>query len=217
MQYKVKMKLSNQASAVLLVLAAPLTSNASCVQEKVDNWVALNNTLYQDLTCNCTMGSDAYKAAAAACSSEIDKYTAAAEASCQLEKEYDSPQNYGDWWLQVSVILFSYNTTNQTTHSYDSLWRQVVQPYKFMSAPDTNGAPFLDGKYDLATMFGSTGVFTVLDPMGYPTPEVYKNFCFANMYTGQKLDEEPISLFPTWTLPAGKITYVSVVVHIACT
>lgn len=74
-----------------------------------------------------------------------------------------------------------------------------------MSAPDTNGAPFLDGKYDLATMFGSTSVFTVLDPMGYPTPEEYKKLCFANVYTGQKLDEVPLSLFPTWTLPAGKI------------
>jgi len=94
---------------------------------------------------------------------------------------------------------------------YDSLWRQVVQPYKFMSAPDTNGAPFLDGKYDLATMFGSTGVFTILDPFGYPTPEVYKKFCFANLYTGQKLDEEPFSLWPTWTLPAGKILNISVV------
>lgn len=99
------MKLSNQALAAL-VLAAPLTSNskASCVQEKVDDWVASNNTFYQDLTCNCTMGSDAYKAAAAACSSEIDKYTAAAEESCQLEKEYDSPQNYGDRWLQVMFV-----------------------------------------------------------------------------------------------------------------
>lgn len=106
------MKLSNQALAAL-VLTAPLTSKASCVQEKVDDWVASNNTLYQDLTCNCTMGSDAYKTAAAACSSEIDKYTAAAEESCQLEKEYDSPQNYGDRWLQVMFVcmclLFSYN------------------------------------------------------------------------------------------------------------
>ena len=99
------MKLSNQTLAVL-VLAAPLTANASCVQEKVDDWVASNNTLYQDLTCNCTMGSDSYKAAAAACSSEIDKYTAAAEESCQLEKEYDSPQNYGDRWLQVMFATF---------------------------------------------------------------------------------------------------------------
>ena len=74
-----------------------------------------------------------------------------------------------------------------------------------MSAPDTNGAAFLDGKYDLGTMFGSSGIFTVLDPFGYPTPEVYKKFCFANLYTGQKLDEEPFSLWPTWTLPAGKI------------
>ena len=101
------MKLSNQALAAL-VLAAPLTSKAaSCVQEKVDDWVASksNNTLYQDLTCNCTMGSDAYKTAAAACSSEIDKYTAAAEESCQLEKEFDSPQNYGDRWLQVSLRM----------------------------------------------------------------------------------------------------------------
>ena len=98
------MKLSNQALAVL-ALAAPLTCNASCVQEKVDDWVASNNTLYQDLTCDCLQGSDAYKAAAAACSSEIDKYTAAAEESCQLEKEYDSPQNYGDRWLQVCMCM----------------------------------------------------------------------------------------------------------------
>lgn len=96
------MKLSNQALAVL-VLAAPLTK-ASCVQEKVDDWVASNNTLYQDLT--ATMGSDTYKEAAAACSSEMDKYTAAAEASCQLEKEFDTPQNYGDRWLQVNMSSY---------------------------------------------------------------------------------------------------------------
>ena len=107
------MKLSNQALAAL-VLVAPLTSTASCVQEKVDDWVASNNTLYQDLTCNCTMGSDAYKTAAAACSSEIDKYTAAAEESCQLEKEFDSPQNYGDRWLQVCMchLIFNLDTNH---------------------------------------------------------------------------------------------------------
>ena len=118
------MKLSNQTLAVL-VLAAPLTAtNASCVQEKVDDWVASNNTLYQDLTCDCLQGSDAYKAAAAACSSEIDKYTAAAEESCQLEKEFDSPLNYGDRWLQVMfafVVSSCYNTSNHMSHSYDSL------------------------------------------------------------------------------------------------
>lgn len=141
------MKISIQALTAIVVCNALSSDASSCVQDKVNEWVASNTTLYQDFV--ATMETNAFKAAAAACTSEIDAYTAAAEASCQLEMEYDSPQNYGDRWLQVIPLQIA------------------------MNAPSTNGALYLDGKYDLASMFAPTGVFTVLDPIGYPTPEQY--------------------------------------------
>jgi len=106
-----------------------------------------------------TMLFPQFQIASDACQAEIQAYTDAAEVSCKLNKELGI-WNYGDFWLNT------------------------VFPSAAQNGGSTNGAPYNDGAYDMATIFGGNLNFTVLDPLNIPTVEEFTNICFADCYTG---------------------------------
>ena len=119
--------------------------------------LAADTMLKQGL--DATMLFPQYQVAADACQAEIEAYNDAAEVTCKMNKELGI-WDYGDFWA-------------------NTVWPSMAQ-----NAPSTNGAPYNDGAYDLATMFGGNANFTILDPLNIPTVEEFTNVCFADCYTG---------------------------------
>ena len=102
----------------------------------MDDWIASNTTLQKFL--ENIMTTDLYRVISDRCRDEIEAYTQAAENSCRLEKEYDSPWSYGNFWINMST------------------------EYKIMNDGSDNGAFILDGAYELASILYATRNYTVL-------------------------------------------------------
>ena len=130
-------------------------SAGECTDPKMEVWLAADDVYKQGL--DAVMLYPQYQLAAEACADEIQAYNDATEASCKKTKEIGI-WNYGDYWL-------------------GTIWPAMAQ-----SLPLTNGAPYNDGAYDLATMFGGSANFTVLEPGNLPTLEQFVSFCIADCY-----------------------------------
>lgn len=126
----------------------------TCVEEKLDEWIELDTRLKGYL--DNIMTFDEYKTVEERCESELKSYTEVAEKSCQLEKQYDSPLNYGDRWLLSSSVN------------------------KLLNDGSHNGAPYLDGRYRLAIMFDTTGLLKSL----FPPPLTCYADCYTGIGNG---------------------------------
>jgi len=142
--------------------------NTPCVGEKLQKWIELNTTLQQYFDTEI-MEEDMYKTVSENCKNEIIAYTNSAEKSCQLEKQYNSPWNYGDRWLASTTV------------------------YQKLNEGSDNGAPYLDGRYRLATIFDTTVWLTEL----FPPPLTCYADCYMESGSGNNGCDSIYSLAPT--------------------
>jgi len=151
------MKIHNIAVSFVAASVLHTASAGECTDPMMEAWLAENTMLKQDL--DAVMLFPQYQLAAEACADEIQAYNDATEVSCKKNKELGI-WNYGDYWVMT------------------------VWPSMAMNQPSTNGAPYNDGAYDLATMFGGSANFTVLEPGNLPTLEQFESFCLSDCYLG---------------------------------
>ena len=109
-----------------------------CVQEKLQNWVEMATPLQEYL--DEIMATDVAKEVVQDCQTEIRAINEAGERSCRLEKEHNSPWNYGDLWISS------------------------IAEYKAMNKGSWNGALYLNGHYRLATILDLTMFLTEVFP-----------------------------------------------------
>ena len=130
------------------------TEKTNFVEEKLHKWVELNTELQEYL--DAIMSTDISKTVSEDCKSEINAYTESAEKSCQLERLYDSPWNYGDMWLASTTT------------------------YKLMNDGSDNGAAYLDGHYRLATILDTTVYLSEV----FPPPFTCYADCYTGIGNG---------------------------------